>query len=234
MRLIWVENKEDHFAGNLEAYQSGNQVMLMSWQEPLEDPINRMAKRIIDVLFSSLVIVTILPGLCLFVWLLHRIFSPGPLFYRQVRTGRDGEVFQMLKFRSMRVNDTPGAQATVGDNRIFTGGNFLRRSSLDEIPQFLNVFKGEMSIVGPRPHFVDHDVEFGEIIENYPLRQFAKPGITGLAQVKGCRGETNTPRKVRQRVRLDHFYLHHWSPMLDLFIVGNTMIQVIWPHRNAR
>ncbi|MCB1090673.1 MAG: sugar transferase, partial [Verrucomicrobiae bacterium] len=163
-----------------------------------------------------------------------RIVSPGPLFYRQKRTGRNGEIFEVYKFRTMHVNDTPGAQAKVGDPRIFPGGRFLRKSSLDEIPQFINVLLGEMSVVGPRPHFVDHDSQFAEIVHDYSVRHFAKPGVTGLAQVKGCRGETDTHLKVRQRVRLDHFYLRNWSLLMDVCIVCDTAIQVIFPPKSAR
>tara|TARA_R110002096_G_scaffold310126_8_gene504716 strand:+ start:4331 stop:5740 length:1410 start_codon:yes stop_codon:yes gene_type:complete len=234
MRLIWVEDKALRFKGRLDSHQSGSKLMLTNWHEPLEDPINRAIKRGFDLGFSGVVAITVLPFLCLSIWILHRIFSPGPLFYKQQRTGRDGEVFDMLKFRSMHMNDTPGVQATTGDPRIFPCGGFLRRSSLDEMPQFLNVLNGEMSVIGPRPHYVDHDEQFSEIIGSYPIRQFAKPGITGLAQVKGCRGETLAERQVRQRVRLDHFYLRHWSPLLDVCIVCDTALQVVAPLDSAR
>lgn len=234
MRLIWVEDQKERFGGNIDSHQSGSHLFLTNWQEALEDPLNRGIKRAFDVFASGLVTVLVLPFLCAGVWILHRLFSPGPLFYTQQRTGRDGEVFEMLKFRSMNVNDMPGVQAKVNDPRIFKGGDFLRKSSLDEMPQFFNVLKGEMSIVGPRPHFIDHDEKFAEIVKSYPVRQFAKPGITGLAQVKGCRGETDTERKVRQRVRFDHFYLRHWSPLLDLCIIFDTAVQTIFPPKSAR
>lgn len=234
MRLIWVDEREHLFPGNLDAHQSGSRVFLTNWREPLEDPVNRMIKRIFDALFSLAVCVFVLPPLTFLVWILHRMFSPGPLFYRQKRTGRQGEVFDVYKFRTMHLNATPGLQARAGDPRIFPGGNFLRKSSLDEMPQFLNVLNGTMSVVGPRPHFVDHDVQFAEIVDDYSVRHFAKPGITGLAQVKGCRGETDTPAKVRQRVRLDHFYLRRWSILLDICIVCDTVFQIIFPPRSAR
>lgn len=234
MRLIWVDDKEEHFSGNLDTHQAGSRLFLTNWREPLEDPTNRFLKRTFDLAVAGLVALTILPPLCLSVWVLHRCASPGPLFYRQRRTGRHGEIFEVYKFRSMHVNATPGAQARKGDPRIFPGGGFLRRSSLDEMPQFLNVLRGEMSVVGPRPHFVDHDVAFAGIVDDYPVRHFAKPGITGLAQVKGCRGETDTPAKVRQRVRFDHFYLRRWSLLLDVCIVCDTAWQVLFPPSSAR
>ncbi|HRQ90831.1 MAG TPA: sugar transferase, partial [Bacteroidia bacterium] len=222
MRLIWVDDKEPHFGGKLDSRREGGRLLLTSWQEPLEDPMNRVMKRTVDLLVSTLVCVTVLPALCVFVKILQIVHSPGPMLYRQKRTGRDGEVFDVYKFRTMHLNDDPGRQATVGDPRIYRGGGFLRRTSLDEMPQFLNVLSGHMSVIGPRPHFVDHDARFAEYVADYPVRQFAKPGITGLAQVKGCRGETDTPRKVRQRVRLDRFYLRNWSPLMDLCILCET------------
>ncbi|MBL9152517.1 MAG: exopolysaccharide biosynthesis polyprenyl glycosylphosphotransferase [Verrucomicrobiales bacterium] len=234
MRLIWVDDKEDHFPGNLDTHQHGSRLYLTNWREPLEDPMNRAIKRAFDLVFAGFVSLTVLPPLLVGVWLLHRLVSPGPLLYRQARTGRQGEVFEVYKLRTMHVNDTPGRQATQGDSRIIRGGHFLRKTSLDEIPQFLNVLRGDMSVVGPRPHFVDHDIEFSEIVDDYPVRHFAKPGITGLAQVKGCRGETDTRLKVRQRVRLDHFYLRRWSLLLDICIVFDTAWQVVFPPKSAR
>ncbi len=234
MRLIWVDDKEDRFRGNLDARRDGSRLLLTNWREPLEDPVNRFVKRGVDLAISGGVVATVLPPLCLFVKVLQIAFSPGPLFYRQKRTGRDGEVFEVLKFRTMHVNDTPGQQAVVGDPRIYRGGRFLRKSSLDEMPQFWNVLVGQMSVVGPRPHFIDHDAQFADLVEDYSVRHFAKPGITGLAQVKGCRGETDTPMKVRHRVRLDHFYLRHWSPLLDVCILFDTAFQVVFPPRSAR
>ncbi len=234
MRLVWIDDREDQFKGNLDARQHGSRLLLTNWIEPLEDPTSRVFKRAVDIGISGLVVAFVLPPLCFFVKCLQAIFSPGPLFYRQRRTGRDGEIFEVLKFRTMHINDTPGKQAVVGDSRIYRGGNFLRKSSLDEMPQFWNVLVGQMSVVGPRPHYVEHDEQFADIVEDYPVRQFAKPGITGLAQVKGCRGETDTPRKVRQRVRLDRFYLRHWSPLMDLCILFETALQVVFPPRSAR
>ena len=234
MRLIWVDDKRSRFTGNIDSHRSGSQLFLTNWQEPLEDPMNRVIKRAFDLCFSLGIVLTVLPLLCIGVKTLQLCFSRGPLFYRQRRTGRDGEVFEVFKFRTMHLNDTPGAQAKEGDPRIYPGGNFLRKASLDEFPQFLNVLFGDMSVVGPRPHFVEHDESFAEIVADYPIRHFAKPGITGLAQVRGCRGETDTLLKVRHRVRLDHFYLRHWSPMMDVCIVFDTVLQVFFPPRSAR
>lgn len=234
MRLIWVDNNKRRFSGNLDTHQNGSDVLLTNWREPLEDPMNRFAKRLVDLVIAGFVAVTVLPALCVLVWIIHRIFSPGPLFYKQPRTGRGTDVFDVYKFRTMHVNDTPGAQAKVGDSRIFPGGNFLRKASLDEFPQFINVLRGEMSVVGPRPHFVDHDEQFCEVVEDYKIRHFAKPGVTGLAQVRGYRGETDTDQKVRHRVMMDQFYLRNWSLLLDIYIILCTGIQVFIPPKEAR
>ena len=234
MRLIWVDNNKRRFQGNLDTYQEGSDVLLTNWKEPLEDPINRAMKRSVDLVISGLVVTLVLPVLSVGVWIVHRIFSPGPLFYRQERTGRGDEVFEVYKFRTMHVNETPGLQVKSGDSRIFPGGAFLRKASLDEFPQFLNVLKGEMSVVGPRPHFVEHDRQFAEVVEDYKTRHFAKPGITGLAQIRGFRGETDTDKKVRHRVTMDQFYLHNWSILLDLYIILCTGVQVFLPPKSAK
>lgn len=234
MRLIWVDDKRSRFSGKFDSHRAGSHLFFTNWQEPLEDPINRLLKRGFDLAFSAGVVLAILPAMCVGVKTLQLLFSRGPLFYRQKRTGRNGEVFEVYKFRTMHLNDNPGTQATKGDPRIYPGAAFLRRASIDEFPQFLNVLFGDMSIVGPRPHFIDHDLSFAEIVHDYPVRHFAKPGITGLAQVRGCRGETDTALKVRHRVRYDHFYLRHWSLMMDVCIISDTVLQVVIPPRNAR
>ncbi len=234
MRLIWVDDKEHKFKGKLDTHQDGNRLFLTKWSEPLEDPVARLSKRTVDFTLSLLALITVFPILCLFVWYLHRSQSPGPLFYRQKRTGRNGEVFEVFKFRSMHVNDQAGVQAQLHDSRIFRGGALLRKTSLDEIPQIINVLKGQMSIVGPRPHFIEHDLAFEEIVDDYAVRYFAKPGITGLAQIKGCRGETDTNLKIQQRVRLDNFYLRNWTLWMDFQIICSTALQVIFPPKSAR
>jgi len=234
MRLVWVDDKNHKFKGRLDTHQDGNRLFLTKWSEPLEDPVARLSKRMVDFTLSALVFTTIFPFLCLFVLFLHRRQSPGPLFYRQKRTGRNGEIFEVYKFRSMHINDQAGTQARINDRRIFSGGAFLRKTSLDEIPQIINVLRGQMSIVGPRPHYVEHDRAFEEIVDDYSVRYFAKPGITGLAQVKGCRGETDTDLKIQQRVRLDNFYLRNWTLWMDLRIICETALHVIFPPKSAR
>jgi lipopolysaccharide/colanic/teichoic acid biosynthesis glycosyltransferase len=202
--------------------------------EPLENTSNQLIKRLFDIVFSSFVVVTLLPGLCLLVWLIHRRFSPGQLLFKQSRVGKNGVAFEVYKFRTMHpYNPNEAQQATKGDLRIFKGGNFLRKTSIDEMPQFLNVLIGNMSVVGPRPHMEKHDEEFREIFERYGLRRYVKPGVTGLAQVKGFRGEICRPQDLRNRARLDNFYVTHWEVAMDLGIVAMTGISMIKPPKSA-
>jgi exopolysaccharide biosynthesis polyprenyl glycosylphosphotransferase len=202
--------------------------------EPLENTSNQFIKRLFDIVFASLVAVTLLPVLCLVVSVIHRLYSPGPLLFKQNRVGRNGLPFQVYKFRSMHVkNPDETQQATKGDIRVFKGGSFLRKSSIDEMPQFLNVLMGDMSVVGPRPHMEQHDFEFREIFERYGVRRYVKPGVTGLAQVKGFRGEICRPQDLRNRARLDNFYVTHWDVAMDLGIVAMTGISMIKPPKTA-
>ncbi|MDP3071484.1 MAG: exopolysaccharide biosynthesis polyprenyl glycosylphosphotransferase [Opitutaceae bacterium] len=206
-------------------------------EEPLEDPINRVVKRLFDIAFSLPVVAFILPPLCLWVWLMQTIQAPGKLLFVQKRAGLRRNEFHIFKFRSMR--ETPPAsageavQARKGDDRIYPFGHFLRKSSLDEFPQFLNVLRGEMSIVGPRPHMPVHDAEFSRYYKSYRTRHFAKPGITGLAQTRGFRGEITNPSLLEQRVQSDIYYIANWSFWLDVQITLKTVWQVIRPPKTA-
>ena len=203
-------------------------------REPLESPLNRVLKRVFDVLISVPVVVFIIPPLSLMVWLLHRSQSRGPLFFYQLRTGIHGQDFLLYKFRTMHPDNPDEAmQAKQNDQRIFSAGRWLRKMSLDEMPQFINVLKGEMSVVGPRPHLRKHDDLFRQKMISYGVRTFIKPGITGLAQVRDLRGEILTDQDVIQRVRSDLDYLENWSLLLDIEIVARTAWKVFWPSRNA-
>lgn len=202
--------------------------------EPLENTSNQVLKRIFDVVFSLLVILTLFVPLCVVVAIIHRLHSPGPLFFRQKRVGRNGIPFQVFKFRSLHpANGDEACQVSKADSRVFKGGGFLRKSSIDEIPQFLNVLLGDMSVVGPRPHLASHDDEFCEFFERYGVRRYVKPGVTGLAQVKGFRGEVNKPLDLRNRARLDSFYVTHWHIVLDVVIVALTSVSMIRPPKTA-
>lgn len=204
-------------------------------QEPLEDPFNRFLKRTLDVVISLPVIALILPFTTALVWLIQRIQSPGPVFYRQPRAGIGNQPFEILKYRTMRIHNTDRAvQAKVGDSRIYPLGHWLRKASIDELPQFWNVLKGEMSVVGPRPHLLEHNEQFARALHNYHVRAHVKPGITGLAQVKGFRGETKTQQDVIKRVKADIYYLENWSLSLDVWIVMQTYFQIFFPPKSAR
>ena len=206
-------------------------------QEPLEDPSNRMIKRTFDIVISLPVVVLVLPPLCGWVWIMQRLQAPGPLFFVRPRGGPQRTEFDMLKFRSMR-HENPHAgdearQATADDDRVYNFGRFLRKTSLDEVPQFWNVLRGEMSVVGPRPHLPQHDHEFSQVAKAYRTRFLVKPGITGLAQIRGFRGEITDPLLLRQRIREDLIYITGWSIWLDLQITVQTARQVLFPPKTA-
>lgn len=203
-------------------------------KEPLDNAGNRFKKRVFDVVISLLVTILILPWLVLIVGLLIRIESPGPVFFKQLRTGRNNKLFMCLKFRSMKVNkEADKRQATRNDERLTRIGKFLRKTSLDEFPQFLNVLMGDMSVVGPRPHMLKHTDDYSRQIDEYMVRQFVKPGLTGWAQVNGYRGEIKTIRHMKLRVDHDLWYAENWSIWLDMKIVYYTVVIMIRGDRNA-
>jgi putative colanic acid biosynthesis UDP-glucose lipid carrier transferase len=201
---------------------------------PLDNAFNRIMKRSFDVIFSLFVTVFILSWLIPMVGLLIKLESKGPIFFIQERNGFNNRVFNCLKFRSMTPNDySDKLQAKKGDPRITRIGAFLRSTSLDEMPQFINVLLGDMSIVGPRPHTVPMNMEFKTQIEKYNSRHMIKPGITGLAQVKGFRGEIENPYQIRSRFKLDYFYIKNWSIWLDLKICLRTCHELIYHRENV-
>lgn len=201
--------------------------------QPLLLPENRIVKRIFDICFSSVVCLFLLPVI-LVVGIIIKIQSPGPIFFKQARTGLDGKDFYMYKLRSMHVNkDADLVQATKNDPRKFPFGNFMRKTNIDELPQFFNVLKGDMSIVGPRPHMLHHTEMYGELIDNYMVRLFCKPGITGWAQVTGYRGETKELWQMEGRVNKDIWYVEHWSLWLDLRIIFKTFTMFFVHDKNA-
>ena len=202
--------------------------------DPLEDVGNRMKKRIFDVVVSGLVIIFILTWLIPLVAILILLDSRGPVFFTQLRTGLTDNPFYCYKFRTMRVNnESDSKQATKHDSRVTRLGAFLRKTSIDEFPQFFNVFRGEMSLVGPRPHMLKHTSEYAKIVEHYMIRQMLKPGITGWAQVNGLRGEISNPMQIQQRVACDLWYLEHWSIWLDIKIMFLTVHKVFVGDKQA-
>ncbi len=202
--------------------------------EPLENLLNRSIKRAFDIGFSVFVLIFIFSWLLPILALLIKLSSEGPVFFVQVRSGRDNKPFKCYKFRSMRVNkDADKKQATRDDKRITKIGAFMRKTSLDELPQFFNVIKGNMSIVGPRPHMISHTEQYSQLIDRFMVRHFLKPGITGWAQVKGLRGETKTVEEMLGRVEADVWYLENWSFLLDLKIIFLTVTNSIVGDKNA-
>lgn len=202
--------------------------------EPLSMLGNRIIKRTFDLIVSSIFLLTIFPIVYIIFGLLIKLSSPGPVLFKQKRSGLNGKEFYCYKFRSMRVNvDSDKVQATKNDPRKTRIGEFMRRTSIDELPQFLNVWLGNMSIVGPRPHMVMHTEQYSQLISSYMVRHFAKPGITGYAQVTGFRGETSELWQMEGRIKKDIWYIEHWSFALDLFIIWKTIYNGIIGEENA-
>jgi lipopolysaccharide/colanic/teichoic acid biosynthesis glycosyltransferase len=216
--------------------QEGAFTLMAAADEPLENPLNRLLKRSLDIAISLPVVLFMLPPLSAIVWWMQRRQSPGPLIHRQYRSGLDHKKFLILKFRTMheiRNAAELSRQAQPDDCRIFPFGRFLRRTSLDEFPQFLNVLIGSMSVSGPRPHLIEHDEQFARIVRTYYTRQFVKPGITGLAQCNGFRGEISEPELLRKRISYDMLYIRRWTFSMDLQILLQTVRQVVFPPRTA-
>ncbi len=195
---------------------------------PLHNSLNALLKRGFDILFSLAVIFGLLIWLGPILALLIRLESKGPVFFIQKRTGFDNREFQCFKFRSMGMNDAADAkQAGKNDMRVTKIGKFIRKTSIDELPQFYNVLFGNMSVVGPRPHMLKHTDEYANRVDKYMLRHFVKPGITGLAQVRGYRGEIEKESDIQNRIKFDIFYVENWSFFMDLKIIVQTVINAI-------
>lgn len=208
-----------------------NEIPVLSLHEgPLNYFDNRFFKRVFDIVFSLFIIIFLLSWIFPILAVFIKIGSKGPVFFKQERTGLDGKTFTCLKFRSMRVNgEADKVQATPDDPRKTKFGNFIRKTNLDELPQFLNVLKGEMSVVGPRPHMIAHTEQYSALIKTFMLRHYVKPGITGWAQVTGCRGETKHLCDMEERVKKDIWYIENWTMLLDLKIIVMTVKSVfVW------
>ncbi|MEL6671264.1 MAG: exopolysaccharide biosynthesis polyprenyl glycosylphosphotransferase [Bacteroidota bacterium] len=195
---------------------------------------NRWIKRFADIGFSLAFLVLVFPFVYVIIGGLIKLDSKGPVFFRQYRTGKDDKQFLCYKFRTMRTNnDDESRQATKGDTRITPIGAFLRKTSLDELPQFINVLLGEMSVVGPRPMMVKHTEDFKKIVHRFEDRQVVTPGITGHAQVNGYRGEISSGNSIQDRVEYDLWYIRHWNPWLDIKIVYQTVMNMLKGEDNA-
>ena len=212
----------------------GDVPVLSLHREPLRELDNRLLKRAFDLLVSGLFLCTAFPFIYLIVGAIIKITSPGPIFFKQKRNGINGKEFWCYKFRSMKVNkDADKIQATKNDPRKTKFGDFMRKTNIDELPQLINVFMGDMSLVGPRPHMLKHTEEYSQLIDNYMVRHFVKPGVTGWAQVTGFRGETKELYQMEGRVKADIWYMENWSFLLDLLIIYKTFANVIIGEKNA-
>lgn len=201
---------------------------------PLDNSLNKIFKRFFDILFSLLTLALFFSWLIPLLAIIIRLDSKGPVFFRQKRSGLNNREFWCLKLRSMQLNeDAHTKQASANDPRITRVGKFLRKHNLDELPQFFNVLIGDMSVVGPRPHMLKHTEEYSQIIEKFMLRHFIKPGITGLSQTAGLRGETQDPAQMRRRVKMDLFYIENWSFLLDIKIIFLTIVNMFRGDKNA-
>ena len=234
VRFFSVPNVRNYLKRRMHFEMLGNVPVLSIRREPLELLENRIVKRTFDIVCSTLFLCTVFPFIYIIVGIAIKMSSPGPIFFKQKRSGEDGKEFWCYKFRSMRVNtqcDT--LQATEHDPRKTRIGEIIRKTSIDELPQFINVLKGDMSIVGPRPHMLKHTVEYSQLINKFMVRHFVKPGITGWAQVTGYRGETKELWQMEGRVMRDIWYIEHWTFLLDLYIMYKTVYNAIHGEKTA-
>ena len=219
---------------DMHVYADGKIPIVTPRRDPLRFFFNRQVKRAFDILFSFSVIFLLFPFIVPIIGLAIKLNSKGPIFFWQLRSGRNGKPFWCYKFRTMTVNsDADKKQATKNDARITEVGKILRRTSLDELPQFYNVLIGDMSVVGPRPHMLKHTEEYSAIINDFKVRHFINSGITGYAQVNGYRGETKDNSLMEKRVLCDNWYLENWSLSLDIKIIFQTILNALGGEKNA-
>jgi putative colanic acid biosynthesis UDP-glucose lipid carrier transferase len=234
VRLLIVSDLEEKLRHSVTHFEDDGFRFIGLREEPLENPLNRFFKRGIDLAISAPVMLFIFPVLVLVVWIVQRLQSPGSLFHAQVRAGMQNRQFTIYKFRTMHSGNADLArQASDHDERVYPLGKWFRRLSIDEVPQFWNVLRGDMSIVGPRPHLIEHNNQFSRLLQNYHVRAFVKPGITGLAQVRGFRGEARNSADIESRVACDLEYLENWNLSLECGIILRTFTQFFFPPRTA-
>jgi len=215
---------EEDYNNKMEYY---DYIPIVSIQQTyLDDPITKLIKRIFDVFFSIFVMIFLLSWLIPILAILIKLESKGPVFFKQGRPGINEKEFFCYKFRSMKINETTEIEASKNDPRVTRIGRFIRKTSIDEMPQFLNVLIGEMSVVGPRPHLWSQNKVYGSRINKYMMRHHVKPGITGLAQVKGFRGEIESDEEMKNRINYDVFYIENWSLLMDIKIIIQTVINI--------
>jgi len=234
IRLLILSDLEERLRHSVTHFEDGGFRFIGLREEPLENPLNRFLKRLIDIAIALPVMVFVFPVLALIVWIAQRLQSPGPLFHVQNRAGMQNRQFKIYKFRTMHANNGElSRQASAEDVRVYPLGKWFRKLSLDEVPQFWNVLRGDMSIVGPRPHLIEHNREFSKFLSNYHVRTFVKPGITGLAQVRGFRGEARNTTDIENRVACDIEYLENWNLSLECAIILRTFGHLLRPPRSA-
>ena len=224
--IKFIPDSKEIFSKNLKIDYYEFFPVLSLQKTMLHEPITKTFKRTFDILFSVFVIFGLLSWLAPILALLIKLESRGPVFFKQGRPGIDEKEFFCYKFRSMRINKTTEQEASKNDPRVTRIGKFMRKTSLDEMPQFLNVLMGDMSVVGPRPHLWSQNKLYGSKIKKYMVRHYVKPGITGLAQVRGFRGEIETDDDMINRIKFDVFYIENWSLLLDLKIILQTIINI--------
>jgi putative colanic acid biosynthesis UDP-glucose lipid carrier transferase len=234
VRLLIVSDLEEKLGHPIIHFDDDGVCFVGLREEPLENPINRGIKRTIDFAIALPLMLFLFPPLALLVWFAQRLQSPGPLFHKQTRSGIQNRRFDIWKFRTMHPENTDLArQATSEDERVYPLGRWFRKLSIDEVPQFWNVLRGDMSVVGPRPHLLEHNEQFSRLMANYQVRTFVKPGITGLAQVRGFRGEAQTSRDIQNRIACDIEYLENWNFTLECGIIARTVAQLFLPPPSA-
>ena len=234
VRLLIVSDLEERLRHSVTHFEDDGFRFIALREEPLENPLNRFFKRAIDLAIAIPVILLIFPICAVIVWLAQRLQSPGLLFHVQTRAGMQNRHFNIYKFRTMASDHQDLArQARDDDERVYPLAKWFRKLSIDEVPQFWNVVRGDMSIVGPRPHLVEHNDQFSQLMQNYHVRAFVKPGITGLAQVRGFRGEARNNSDIENRVACDIEYLENWNLSLECAIILRTFAQLFVPPRTA-
>lgn len=233
IRLYYVPST-NIYGGKTSIVMKEDIMVIARRPEPLSLIQNKILKRTFDLVVSTIFLCTIYPFIYIICAIIIKRQSPGPIYFKQERSGLNGKIFKCYKFRSMKVNDDADkVQATENDPRKYPFGNFMRKTNLDEIPQLINVWKGEMSLVGPRPHMLKHTEEYSRIINRFMVRHLAKPGITGLAQVSGFRGETKYINMMEGRVKKDIEYIENWTFLLDLKIIVKTFTNMLHGEKNA-
>jgi putative colanic acid biosynthesis UDP-glucose lipid carrier transferase len=225
--LKFIPDNKELISKNLSINYYDITPILSLREIPLEDSLKSGVKRLFDVVFASIIICFVLSWLIPILGLIIVLESKGPIFFQQNRPGINEKGFSCYKFRSMSINSRPEESATRNDARVTKVGKFIRKTSIDELPQFFNVLFGSMSVVGPRPHLWTQNEKYGTKISKYMVRHYVKPGITGLAQVRGYRGEIETRDDIVNRTKYDIFYIENWSLLLDLNIITRTVMNIL-------